>query len=239
MDEDKQKVVIEVDLGDEGTLTLPRDEGDEKKGASITELYHRPDHKEFASKIQAITDASKRINEMFAKYGSMLDEPFRISEQQREKIVRLYEKFKTLTDANYQALLDAGYSEEDLANLKVSDLADISFVAYAFQGKVGNGYVGHALVKQLKDRAQRVKREVRRTMQTTATLSGLSYHQVWSIHNGDRQITVDEAAQLAVAYGITTGELLGIVDEEEVKLLKLWRNMDAAKREHLLGLLES
>lgn len=181
------------------------------ESTTITEFWYSLDHDELAAVIQEVASTDN-------------DDDF--------DAAKAYSEVRATLDRNYQSMLDAGYSESELAGMTVADFMDAERIAQQLQGAAGNGTVGDNLVKSLRGAARG------KSVRVAAKLSGLSPKQVRSRLDGTAPLTVDEAAQLAVAYGITTGELLGIVDADEVRLLRAWRSMDESKRGALLTLLE-
>ena len=146
-----------------------------------------------------------------------------------EECATLYDEYEEQLESDFLLMAGAGYTKCDLAGLIVPPA---KWVTKQLQGEAGNGPTGHELTKQIKNCAPKGQ-----SVRITSLLAGLTDSQIRQIREGTRCATVDEVAQLAVAYGITTGELLGIVDADEVTLLRLWRDMDQSKREALLCLL--
>lgn len=178
----------------------------------ITELWYSLDHDELAALIQEATDDDSEDDFDAAK---------------------VYSEAKATIDRNYQAMLAAGVAEKELAGMPISKLLDALFVAEKLQDQAGNGPVGRELAEQIKGMTPRGQ-----SVRITELLTRMTHKEIRNIRDGKTCATVNEAAQLAVAYGTTTGELLGIVDADEVRLLKAWRSMDEDKREHLLAFLE-
>ena len=146
-----------------------------------------------------------------------------------QECATLYDEYEEQLESDFQSLLDDGYTESDLAGLI---LPPAEWVAKQLQGEAGNCPVGENLTKQLRSSAPK-----KQSVRVTSQLTGMTESQVRNRRDGKGDLTVNEAARFAVAYGITTGELLGIVDADEVILLKLWRGMNQSKREALLCLL--
>ena len=146
-----------------------------------------------------------------------------------EECATLYDEYEEQLESDFLLMAGTGYTKSDLAGLIVPPA---KWVTQQLQGETGNGPTGHELTKQIKNCAPKGQ-----SVRITSLLAGLTDSQIRQIREGTRCATVDEVAQLAVAYGITTGELLGIVDADEVTLLRLWRDMDQSKREALLCLL--
>lgn len=144
-------------------------------------------------------------------------------------VTKEYEKAMAAIERDYQTLLDAGVTKEELAGVHIKEIPQL--VAQQLQGEAGNGPVGDKLVRRLRSAQQGM------SVSNVAMLSGLSYTATRNRLDGNTPVTVDEAAQLAVAYGVTTGELLGIVDADEVKLLKLFRSGSEEQRKALLAVL--
>lgn len=147
--------------------------------------------------------------------------------------VKIWKDVEAAVWCNNQAMLNAGHSETELAGLNIADLMNGKWVAQQLQGEAGNGPVGGKLVKQIKSCTPKGQ-----SVRVTAMLTNMTVSQINQIRRGERDANISEAAQLAVAYGVTTGELLGIVDADEVRLLKAWRGLDEDKRAHLLAFLE-
>ena len=179
--------------------------------STITELWYSLHHDELVALIQEAANQD---------------------EQDDFDAAKTYSETRETLERNHQALLDAGHSESELAGMSLAELMDADWIAQQLQGEAGNGPTGHELTKQIKNCAPKGQ-----SVRITSLLADLTDSQVRQIREGTRCATVDEVAQLAVAYGITTGELLGIVDADEVILLRLWRNMEESKREALLRLL--
>lgn len=215
MDENEHNhISAEVHLSDGRTIPIRatyHDAADTDEDESITALWHSLDHDELAALIQ---EAASNSGE---------------DDFDAEKA---YSEVKATLDRNYQAMLDAGHSEAELAGLNLADLMNGEWVAQQLQGEAGNGPVGAELVRQIKSHTPE-----HQSVRITEMLTNMTNKEIRNVRNGTTSVTVSEAAQLAVAYGVTTGELLGIVDADEVKLLRLWRGMDEHKRECLLGLL--
>lgn len=146
-----------------------------------------------------------------------------------EEHARFYDEHREQIDRLYKTLLDNGYAESDLARLL---FPPAKWVAQQLQGEAGYGPVGDELVRRLRSCTPKGQSVI-----VTSCLAGMTVSEINNRRSGKAALTVNEAAQLAVAYGVTTGELLGIVDAEEVILLRLWRDMDQSKREALLCLL--
>lgn len=146
-----------------------------------------------------------------------------------QECAKFYDEHREQIVSDFESLLDDGYTESDLAGLI---LPPAEWVAKQLQGEAGNCPVGENLTKQLRSSAPKGQ-----SVRVTSQLTGMTESQVRNRRDGKGDLTVNEAAQFAVAYGITTGELLGIVDADEVILLKLWRSMSQSKREALLCLL--
>ena len=147
---------------------------------------------------------------------------------------KAYSDVKSAIERNYQAMLDAGHSEAELAGLSLADLMDGEWIAEQLQGEAGNGPVGAELVKQIKSCTPKTPKQ---SVRVTAMLTNMTDKEITNRMSGRTGVTVNEAAQLAVAYGVTTGELLGIVDADEVKLLKLFRSGSEEQRKALLAVL--
>lgn len=239
MEEDKQKFTIEVQLPDGTTIpitgtTYDTDGEADDSSESITDLYHQLEPFEF----KAVSDSLKsRIERLSESIAQSINNQLQIPEETQQFFSEL-EKASPKLERNERVLLDAGFSDEELNDIPIGILLHTDLVAQQLQGVAGYGPVGPDLVKQIRNDAPANTSVRGQSVRVTAISSGLSVEQVKNIITGERSPTVDEAARLAIAYGITTGELLGIVSADEVRLLELWRNMDAAKREHLLGLLE-
>lgn len=181
------------------------------ESTTITELWYSLDHDELAALIQEVASTDN-------------DDDF--------DAAKAYSEVRATLDRNYHAMLEAGVTEEELAGMTIGDLLNAPFVAEKLQGTVGNGPVGNNLARQIKSCTPKGQ-----SVRITEMLTDMTSSQITQVRRGARVATISEAAQLAVAYGITTGELLGIVDADEVKLLKMWRAKDQSWREHLLGLL--
>lgn len=154
-----------------------------------------------------------------------------------------FAEHEDVLDHNFQYLVDAGYTEEQLESVAWMLVADVGWVAYLLQDKVGHCPVGDALVVQLrggipKDESLRGNPVRGQSIANAAIMSGLTEKMVRTIMDG-RPITVDEASRLAIGYNVTPAEFLGFMDADEVRLLTLWRGMDADKQQALFTLLES
>lgn len=215
MDENEHNhISAEVHLSDGRTIPIRatyHDAADTDEDESITALWYSLDHNELAALIQEAASTSGEDDFDAAK---------------------AYSETVTTLNRNYQAMLDTGHSEAELAGLSLADLMNGEWIAEQLQGEAGNGPVGDKLVRQIVSCTPKGQ-----SVRITEMLTSMSYTEIRNVRNGKTAITVNEAAQLAVAYGVTTGELMGIVDADEVKLLRLWRAMDERKRECLLGLL--
>lgn len=214
MDENERNhISAEVHLSDGRTTQIQatyHDAADTGDVESITALWYSLDHDELAALIQEAASASG-------------EDDFNAE--------KAYSDVKAAIERNYQAMLDAGHSEAELAGLSLADLMDGEWIAEQLQGEAGNVPVGAELGKQIKSSTPK-----RQSVRITKMLTSMTDSQIRRARDKG-EVTVNEAAQLAVAYGVTTGELLGIVDADEVKLLKLFRSGSEEQRKALLAVL--
>ena len=214
MDENEHNhISAEVHLSDGRTIPIRatyHDAADTDEDESITALWYSLDHDELAALIQEAANEDGEDGFDAAK---------------------AYSDVKAAIERNYQAMLDAGHSEAELAGLNLADLMNGEWVAEQLQGEAGNGPVGAELVRQIVSCTPK-----RQSVRITKMLTSMTDSQIRRARDKG-EVTVNEAAQLAVAYGVTTGELLGIVDADEVKLLKLFRSGSEEQRKALLAVL--
>lgn len=213
MDENERNhISAEVHLPDGRTTQIQatyHDATDTDESESITALWYSLDHDELAALIQEATH-----------------------DAEQDDFEKTYSEVKETFERNYKAILKAGITDKELCELHPRDLLDAQFVAERLQDEAGNGPVGEKLVSQIKSCTPR-----HQSVRITEMLTSMTNKEIRNVRNGTTSVTVSEAAQLAVAYGVTTGELLGIVDADEVKLLKLFRSGSEEQRKALLAVL--
>jgi len=190
---------------------------------------------EWVSKINASIEISKLVAR---RAGQVLGRLY--ANTTLDEVKKVMHRTSTRMENNYQALSNAGYSEEEIDGLDSDGvLFSTARVASALQCKVGYCPVGDALAERLRGRIAAAKREdSSKNMGCASNLADIKYRRLRDFKTGLQPLTVDEAAQLAIAYGITTAELLGFMDADEVRLLRLWRGMSAESRDAIYGLME-
>lgn len=150
-----------------------------------------------------------------------------------------YRRYGEICENSQRVLIQSGYAEYDKDDyLTARQAIDTDYVCGLLQIMPGYGPFGAALKDHIRNGARDGTSVRNKSVATTAHLSGLAKGTIRNILSGDKSPTVDEAAKLALAYGITTGELLGIVDADEVRLLKAWRSASDEGKEAILTLLE-
>lgn len=244
---DNAKPIAAIDLRDGTTLPLRKDEDETPDPMSALAELHSDEFKALADAAisnpyikETMGRLTSQSKELFERVAANLWESMNpLAANLAELVPVEFTENEKRIDHNFQVLRDAGYSEDELERVAWTLFIDREWVAQQLQSKAGYCPISGNLTNQIRDNTPRNQPVRGQSVRVTALLSGLTGYRVRALVDGTQPVTVDDAVQLAIAYGITPAELLGFMDADEVRLIDLWRGLDSDARGHILGLMES